>query len=342
MSTLARYDASNPAGPRKIYIVCDAFSQTGGPEALHQLGRALTDLGHDAVMVYVPRDLKPTVSDGVINFPELIQPMPSIYARYDLPHAYRIEDQAGVAVVLPEIWPSLIEYLNRALPYFWWLSVDNAKKLVDSFGGIEVLRRSRAIHLCQSYYALRYLADNGIHGIPLFDYTSPDHMSPVEGPIESRTDRILYPTKGRWFTEHLRRWAPRLNWLEISGFTPVQVGQLFRTSRLYIDFGAHPGKDRMPREAAILGCCVLTGKRGAAANPFDIPIPDRYKFKDTRLLIPHIIRAIRAVVTEYDVRTEDFDVYRAIIRGERREFILQAMRIFGGRLELPPVSEIGP
>jgi len=101
---------------------------------------------------------------------------------------------------------------------------------------------------------------------------------------------------------------------------------------LFVDFGSHPGKDRMPREAAILGCCIITGRRGAAANPLDIPIPDRYKFKDSRLLIPRIVRAIRRVVAEYDVRTEDFTSYRSAIRGERREFMLQVQEIFGGRL----------
>jgi len=44
--------------------------------------------------------------------------------------------------------------------------------------------------------------------------------------------------------------------------------------KLYVDFGKHPGKDRMPREAAVHGCCIITGRRGAAGNPFDIPIPN--------------------------------------------------------------------
>ena len=342
MSTPSRHELPNPGGPaspRRIYIVCAAFTQTGGPEALHQLGRALVDLGHDVAMVYVNLDLTPTVSEGAVHFPTLEQPMPAAYARYDLPHGWQIEDEPNVAVVVPEMWPSLIKYFSRATPYLWWLSVDNARKAVDSFGGIAAIRASRAVHLCQSYYALQYVSENGTYGLPLFDYTSPDHMSPIDGPLERRVDRILYPAKGRWFTEQLRRWAPRLNWQEISGFTPEQVANLFRTSRLYVDFGAHPGKDRMPREAAIQGCCILTGRRGSAANPLDIPIPDRYKFRDSRLMIPRIIPAIRATVAEYDVRIADFAVYRATIRAEQREFILQAMRIFGGRLELPPADE---
>ena len=42
-----------PPPYRTIYIVCPANVRTGGPEASHQLGRALIDLGHDARMVYI-------------------------------------------------------------------------------------------------------------------------------------------------------------------------------------------------------------------------------------------------------------------------------------------------
>jgi hypothetical protein len=325
-----------PAVGRKIHVICDAFSRTGGPEALHQLGRALADLGHDVSMVYVPRDLVPAVSEAWIEFPALEQPMPAAYAHYDLPHATRIEDRDGVSVVLPELWPSLIPYFERATPYLWWLSVDNARNAVAAIGGIGALSGSRAVHLCQSYYAIQYLAEQGIHGLPLFDYTSPELMSFVADPMSPRGDRVLYSTKGRWFTDKLRRWSPRLNWREISGFTQDQVAELFRTSPLYIDFGNHPGKDRMPREAAMLGCCVITGRRGAAANAFDVPIPGQYKFTDSRWQIPRIARTIRDVLRHYDARTQDFERYRRVIRGEYREFLAQALRVFGGRLELPP------
>ena len=30
--------------------------------------------------------------------------------------------------------------------------------------------------------------------------------------------------------------------------------------KLYIDFGGFPGKDRLPREAVMHDCCIITGK----------------------------------------------------------------------------------
>jgi hypothetical protein len=151
-----------------------------------------------------------------------------------------------------------------------------------------------------------------------------------------RENRILYPARGKWFTQWLRRWAPDLNWQEISGFTPAQVRSLFQTSRLYVDFGKHPGKDRMPREAAIHGCCIITGQRGSASNAFDVPIPRRYKFADSRLKAPLIVRAIRETLADYDKHISAFATYRRIIDGEKSEFLTQVARAFGGEVIAAP------
>jgi hypothetical protein len=91
-----------------------------------------------------------------------------------------------------------------------------------------------------------------------------------------------------------------------------------------------------PRQAALLGCRVITGRRGAAANASDVPIQDRYKFADSRRQIPRITRTIRDVLLHYDAWTQDCEVYRQVIRGEYGEFVAQALRVFSGRLQLPP------
>jgi len=322
---------------RTISILCPANTRTGGPEAMHQLGRALLDLGHDARMVYATSDSDFQLRDGALDGPDIPSPMPEAYADYRVPKAMQVPDTADSAVVFPEVWPGLAFRFGKAKPHLWWLSIDNGLKPAEACGGIDALRASACVHLCQSYYALTYLIDRGIRGWPLFDYTSPDILAAATANT-TREARVLFPARGRWFTQWLQRWGPDLPWQEISGFTPAQVRDLFLASRIYVDFGNHPGKDRMPREAAILGCCVITGRRGAADNALDVPIPSQYKFRDSRLMVPRIVRAIRRSLGEYEARRADFERYRSTIRGERREFILQAMRIFGGRLELGACS----
>lgn len=59
--------------------------------------------------------------------------------------------------------------------------------------------------------------------------------------------------------------AQDLRWVPLIGMTTEEMRSCMSKSKVYIDFGNHPGKDRIPREAAISGCIVITGKRGAAA-----------------------------------------------------------------------------
>ena len=50
-----------------------------------------------------------------------------------------------------------------------------------------------------------------------------------------------------------------------------------RRGQVYIDFGHHPGQDRLPREAAACGCLVVTGTRGSAGFHADVPLPPALK-----------------------------------------------------------------
>ncbi|MCX7738527.1 MAG: hypothetical protein N2Z80_03840 [Hydrogenothermaceae bacterium] len=64
---------------------------------------------------------------------------------------------------------------------------------------------------------------------------------------------------------------------------------ILKKAKVYIDFGNHTGKDRIPREAAMLECCVITGRRGIAKYREDVPIPENYKIEDKVENIPLIL-----------------------------------------------------
>lgn len=76
-------------------------------------------------------------------------------------------------------------------------------------------------------------------------------------------------------------------------------------------------KDRIPREAAILKCCVITGKRGSANNNQDILIPDEYKFSDEKKNINDILVKIEECINEYEIKILDFVSYIEKIKEER-------------------------
>ena len=136
------------------------------------------------------------------------------------------------------------------------------------------------------------------------------------------------PRKGQDFTDQLIAAAPDLHWAAIENMTPEQVQQLLAQAKVYIDFGTHPGKDRIPREAAISGCCVLTDRRGAAKFFKDVPIAERYKFADTAEEIPAILTRIRQVMRDYATAIQDFADYRAEIRQQRQQFEREVDSVF--------------
>lgn len=119
--------------------------------------------------------------------------------------------------------------------------------------------------------------------------------------------------------------------------TRAQVKETMRAAKLYVDFGYHPGKDRMPREAAMCGCCIITGKLGAAGFKEDLAIDEtKYKFNQKNSDIPKIIQTIHYTLDNYNSVVSDFTGYREKISREKNEFeqdtlkILKLEKLYGG------------
>ncbi|MBT1165058.1 hypothetical protein JS534_10665 [Bifidobacterium felsineum] len=122
--------------------------------------------------------------------------------------------------------------------------------------------------------------------------------------------------------------APDLRWTPIINLSTLQVRDLLLRSKVYIDFGNHPGKDRFPREAAMCGACIITGKNGSAAFNDDLPIPSSYKFNNKKEEGKQIITCIKDCLTNYSEKNHDFDSYRVFIKNEERQFNADVAKIF--------------
>lgn len=188
-------------------------------------------------------------------------------------------------------------------------------------------------HLNQSYYSMDYC--KRIHIAPqkikyLSDYINADFIKKAaETDYSRKEDIILYnPNKGFQITKKIIEQASDLQWIPLVGLSRSEMIALLQRSKLYIDFGNHPGKDRIPREAAICGCCVITGKRGAAAYRKDVPIPEQYKFEDDDTAIPAIVDEIHDILQNYDRKIQDFSEYRKFIQSEELQFAKDVKSVF--------------
>lgn len=333
-----------------IYILAPANNATGGPEALHQLGKELIQMGFKTMMYYIPNDT--------------LEPIHFEYKHYSIPYSNGIEDDENNIIITPEQYNyiKILGKFNKIQKVIWWLSVDNfyisyffnnhkilgtlikiINKFAKKIGYPEIIdlpktalktkidwtfTKNVKINLVQSNYAKYHLESKGIKNIePLFEYIKNCELLSSDGFVKQ--DIILFnPTKGINFTQKIISSDNNLNFTPIKNMSHEEVINLMKKSKLYIDFGNHPGRDRMPREAVLCGCSIITGKKGSAFYNNDVNIPPKYKFEDKEKNIPIIIETIKEIINNFDSTSKDFDNYRNLIKNEHDVFKNQLSSIF--------------
>ena len=332
----------------EVFIYCPAGLVTGGSELLHQLCDFLNRNNQNAYIIY---------------YGDAEKKIPDDYKKYSIKLKQEVNDKKNNIVVLCEVFFHYVFKFKNIQPLFWWLSVDNFyfsqevnlniseyykwnKKLlpkvflrkIKGFGKFEnrfwgnfnlkKINTLNGIHGYQSEYAKDFLLKHGINNIvPLKDYINTDYNQNFNTSVKENI--IVYnPKKGLAFTKKLIKLTPELKWVPIQNMSRAEVLSLLERSKLYIDFGYHPGKDRLPREAALNGCCIITGKLGAAGYYGDIPISPNYKFEQRNIDIPIIIKSIYEILDLYESKILDFANYRQIILGEKDEFENDILKIF--------------
>ncbi len=312
---------------------------TAGPEALHQLVADLNQMGQQASIVYHPFDRS--------------YETPAPYRQYNAPIDI-YADEPGTLLVFPEIFTVEALRPRSAQVAIWWMSVNNFtgvrygrpwrdklrywKYLLRGkrpWGGVRALSHLR--HFAQSDYARDFLQREGVQSLPLSDpiphYTDRAYLDslPMRMASAIRSDVILFnPKKGAPITAALKAAYPQWRFEPLVGLDRAQLAEAFLTSKLYIDFGHHPGKDRLPREAALHGCGVITARHGSAANPVDLPIPERYKLdvKDVQF-IQLFGDAARSILYDHATCQRELAHYRTVISEEPASFHRQIVEAFG-------------
>ena len=326
----------------EIYVLCPSGSKTGGAECLHQLVDALRLAGSDAFISYVPDK-----SGAGSN---------EFFSDYNAPIKDPMDIESNL-IVIYERYTSLIRKFKKAKKAVFWLSVDNylyrkgASPIKDFFMKIRSLKSTRLpiifmkqhIHLAQSEYSVKFLENYNIQSIEIGDYLNDDFFSTasrINDENYKKLDQVAYnPKKGQKFLDYVISKNPSIKFVPIINMSREEVVTLLAKSKLYIDLGYHPGKDRIPREAAVLGCCIITSKSGSAANNIDVPIPNGYKFDLKRKDLSRIPDKILSVFNNFEVENKKFDDYRLKIKNEKEEFILNSKNFISTIKQLSPKGD---
>ena len=323
---------------KKIYIYCLAGVKSGGPELLHQLAFNLRKNGIDCSMIYYGK--KPGEKATHEEFLK--------YSPIEIEESEVVDDVTSL-VIVPEASVFHLNKYKKVKKAIWWLSVDNftqwatPKGRYKAFGLLKVFThpllmlnakitvKSADFHFCQSQYSKIYIEnEQKISPSKVFmlsDYISDNYL--IEEHVCPKENMVaFFPRKGYEITKKLIENGNDIKWVPIQNMTSVEVQELLSKCKVYIDFGHFPGKDRVPREAAMCNCCIITGRYGASNFDEDLPILEKYKFAKPKENIDPILNMIRECLKNYEARIIDFESYRKTICAEKDLFVAQVRKLF--------------
>jgi hypothetical protein len=281
----------------KIYVKIPAGEIAGGIESLYQLVDSINNLRGNAIVLW---------DNNMHN------PVPSVYYNYYIKQEKTVDDNPNNMIIYPEVWTDNIYEYENLKKCIWWLSVDNNHNKFNNFHDKNIT------HFYQSFYALNHLIKNESKTyLPLFDYISDDYINEKYN-INDKQNIVCYnPAKGLDITENIIYRNNDIIFVPIYRMTRQEIIKLLKISKVYIDFGNHPGRDRIPREAAYLGNIVITNNKGSAYYYNDMPVQQKYKLEDYN----EVGDLIRDCFVKYNDFIDDFKVYRSHITNQKNQLI---------------------
>lgn len=270
-------------------------AETGGPEALHQLVDALRKQGICARLIPMPgTEFNTRVAE---------------YKKYDAPEVSRRTKID--AVVAPEIALDLLDkFGDNVDKYAWWLAAGYSPST------------SKYNNLVQSSFAKGVLWDELVESKMLSDYTG-EHEVPEK--VNDNGIVAYNGNKGAAECMTVASLMPHVKFVAIQNMTREQVSETLANATVYLDLGHHPGKDRMPREAALRGAVVVVGRNGSARLSDDVPVLSKVDVGNPNETVK-LLETILANPNEVYTAQQN---YRDKILKEKELFFQQAKDIFG-------------
>jgi hypothetical protein len=345
----------------RIIVFIPKDSITGGPECLHQFVGMAHRLNFPVFIAYYTGYVE-------ILHEEYFNERYSKHVSATLIRKIQVNAiDSGDYLIFPEVEiPYLKPYRNYKIA-IWWLSIDNAigpvrlalsKRWLYRFlsgclsqllklGVIHNYQRLQLLypiistqlglqgydHFCQSFYAYQFF--NGI--LPrktlLGDFTDLP-LDCLKESKPSKENQVLYnPKKGYEIMEWFIHQFPEISWIPIQNMTKEEVTALMLRSKVYVDFGNHPGKDRIPREATLCGCIVITNREGSAAFFEDVGIAENYKFLNPLSEYTEILALIHDIFINYPNHRNQQWSYYETVQNEFDAFQEQVSRILRSILD---------
>ena len=308
----------------RVVFICPP-KKSGGPENIYQACRILADNGHAAYVMH---------TDASTNA------IPGL-EKYNVKIVSAMPDAEDTLIVIPEgVALDAVKSIKKSRRALWWLSVDTFMLVNDidlSKMSVASLLASERIdfNFVQSRYAEDFCHSMGVKDVrQLPDTISDEFFAPASRC--RRADVVLYnPLKERSVTQLAASLMPHLKFIPLHGFSTEQMASLMDVSKVYLDLGGHPGRDRIPREACLRDMVVITSRNGSAWNNVDVAIPSRWKVECGYFNVPEICSKVQLGIDTYDESLKDFMPWKKTIIEDRDKFKSRVAACFEDLLEKP-------
>lgn len=298
----------------EIILLCPGGLATGGTEGIHNLARYLTKVGADAKILYTGTKIQPKE-----------------FNKYNCKTIPLLPDGYKGVVILPEVWANQVldDCYRDCTVAVNWQGVDVYDWHTPVNQRNKFLERKDVIHIVNSEYALHHIRGLGLEPIKISDCLNDDFFEPMPD-IYNRKDTVLYNPVSVKMTHFQETVMARCNtelgikFQMIEGLSRQEVIDLFRHHKLYIDFGVFSGRERLPREAVMCGCCILTSTKGTAGYFKDNSILDKYKTDD----VTDAMQMIHYIIGNYNTCKTDFNMYRDLLREDKKNYISEVKELY--------------
>lgn len=294
---------------KSFYILSPLKSISGGVESLHQLADSLDKLNQNVKICYYPSNGSKYAYKFFKNYNF------DYFEGIDL-----IPDKKNSIIIFPEVNTKLTLKFKFAIKIIYWLSVDNffpfkennyLKNIINFFNfrynRLFLFQMKKYIHLSESHYSKVFLKNKNLNNFQMTDYVKIDYkIQPFK-----KLNIICYnPKKGERYIKFLKNKFPVLEFIPLINLDKKEILKFLSKSKIYIDFGRHPGRDRIPREAGLCNCCIITNRMGSAKNDIDVGILDKYKFNNVFKEVNQIYAIINDIFQNYEILVNDFKSYK--------------------------------
>jgi hypothetical protein len=267
----------------------------------------------------------------------------SIYARRSLGSKVKVHLHALVnSFARPSLLLSIVPYLieprevsllkpHRSLMYRAILNAYFSEFVRHSIANKLVPIPNADLHIAQSIYARRFLERSGVREGDIIVL-----HEPLEEEYLIEAKKIDYDKK-----QDIIAWNPRKTYPEAVKLVSIlrrrginvvdlwNVGKdrmikILSKTKIFIDIGIHPGRDRPPREAVALGNITIVNNHGGCYHVEDCPIPPEFKlncYTSCKIDYKKYAEEIEYYLENFDYYIKKFEPYRHLILSEPNEYL---------------------